>query len=122
MEIELERIEEFRKVLQKTDIDDNQFTNRELEKFIIARNNDLEKAKEQILGFLAFQQTWNTKDILNWNVPEVLKKYCPGGYCGWLIEQLFIYKFYHNMYFLGPGLDILFGSINQQQSILKGLQ
>ncbi|CAD5117516.1 DgyrCDS6283 [Dimorphilus gyrociliatus] len=83
MEIESQIIEEFRKVLQASAVDDRQFTDRELEKFIIARNSDLEKAKDQILGYFAFQETWNTRDILQWDVPPVLRKFCPGGYSGW---------------------------------------
>lgn len=85
MEIVKERIEEFRKVLQDANVDNSKFTDRELEKFIIARNDDLEKARDQVLGFLAFQQTWNTFDILKWDVPEVLRKYSPGGCSGWLL-------------------------------------
>lgn len=81
------KIEQLRNDLRIDNVDDSVFSDRHLEKFLIARNTDVEKAQHQILEHLRFRRKWEIEKILSWEVPLVLKTYVPGGFSGWLVSM-----------------------------------
>ncbi|CAD5113276.1 DgyrCDS2456 [Dimorphilus gyrociliatus] len=83
IEVESSKIEQLRNDLRIANVDDSIFSDRHLEKFLIARNIDVEKAEHRILEHLRFRRKWEIENILSWEVPLVLKTYVPGGFSGW---------------------------------------
>lgn len=51
-------------------------------RWLRARNYDLKKAEKMLRNDVAWRKEWNADNILEWDPPEVLKKYYPGGYFG----------------------------------------
>lgn len=73
-------LQEFREKVQ--DIlkpDDDDFF---LLRWLKARNFDIDKSEQMLRKSMEWRKNYGTDDILNWDPPEVLKKYWPGGIFG----------------------------------------
>ncbi|XP_071944525.1 SEC14-like protein 2 isoform X2 [Antedon mediterranea] len=51
-------------------------------RWLRARKFDLSKSEKMLRDHLIFRKQMNIDGILDWNPPEVLPKYMPGGICG----------------------------------------
>lgn len=51
-------------------------------RWLRAREWDLKKSEKMLRDSIDWRKRYETDRILSWNVPEVLKKYAPGGYYG----------------------------------------
>nr|XP_025123142.1 SEC14-like protein 3 isoform X6 [Bubalus bubalis] len=52
-------------------------------RWLRARNFDLQKSEAMLRKYMAFRKTMDIDHILEWQPPEVIQKYMPGGLCGY---------------------------------------
>uniref|UniRef100_A0A5F9DVM5 SEC14 like lipid binding 3 n=1 Tax=Oryctolagus cuniculus TaxID=9986 RepID=A0A5F9DVM5_RABIT len=49
----------------------------------VARSFDLQKSEAMLRKYMEFRKTMDINHILDWQPPEVIQKYMPGGLCGY---------------------------------------
>ncbi|EPY80184.1 hypothetical protein CB1_000760010 [Camelus ferus] len=52
-------------------------------RWLRARNFDLQKSEAMLRKYMEFRKTMDIDHILDWQPPEVVQKYMPGGLCGY---------------------------------------
>ncbi|KAK2121374.1 hypothetical protein P7K49_002760 [Saguinus oedipus] len=52
-------------------------------RWLRARNFDLQKSEAMLRKYMEFRKTMDIDHILDWQPPEVIQKYMPGGLCGY---------------------------------------
>ncbi|XP_062942235.1 SEC14-like protein 3 [Cynocephalus volans] len=52
-------------------------------RWLRARSFDLQKSEAMLRKYMEFRKTMDIDNILDWQPPEVIQKYMPGGLCGY---------------------------------------